>query len=73
MLIQIGATVKQLETDRLILRSWRETDLPSMVAINQDPKVCEYLPVVGNRDTTIALIDRIINSYPQDVILSHIN
>lgn len=52
--------MKPLETDRLILRSWREKDLLPMVAINQDPKVCEYFPEIGNRDTTIALIDRII-------------
>lgn len=52
--------MKPLETDRLILRSWRESDLASMVAINQDAKVCEYFPEIGNRDTTIALIDRII-------------
>ncbi len=52
--------MKPLETDRLILRSWRESDLLPMVAINQDPKVCEYFPEIGNRDTTIALIDRII-------------
>ena len=31
--------MKPLETDRLILRSWRESDLSPMVAINQDPKV----------------------------------
>jgi len=49
-----------LETDRLILRSWRESDLSPMVAINQDLKVCEYFPEIGNRDTTITLIDRII-------------
>ena len=52
--------MKPLETDRLILRSWRESDLSPMVTINQDPKVCEYFPEIGNRDTTIALIDRII-------------
>lgn len=52
--------MKPLETDHLILRSWTESDLLPMVAINQDPKVCEYFPEIGNRDTTIALIDRII-------------
>jgi RimJ/RimL family protein N-acetyltransferase len=52
--------MKRLETDRLILRHWRENDLTPMIAINQDPKVCDYFPEIGNRDTTIALIDRII-------------
>ena len=52
--------MKRLETDRLILRSWRESDLAPMLAINQDPKVCEYFPEIGNRDSTLVLIDRII-------------
>ena len=52
--------MKQLETNRIILRSWKESDLSPMVAINQDPKVCEYFPDIGTRETTITLIDRII-------------
>jgi len=52
--------MKRLETNRLILRSWRDDDLDSMVAINQDPTVCQYFPELGNRDTTLTLIDRII-------------
>ena len=51
--------MKRLETTRLILRAWNESDLNSMVAINQEPEVCKYLPAIGNRETTIALIQRI--------------
>lgn len=32
-----------LETNRLILRQWRDSDLGLMAAINQDPQVMEYL------------------------------
>lgn len=55
-----GWVMKQLETERLILRPWKESDLDSMVTINQDKNVCKYLPSIGNRDTTIALIERIV-------------
>jgi RimJ/RimL family protein N-acetyltransferase len=32
-----------LHTDRLILRPWRESDLPPWAAMNADPQVREYL------------------------------
>lgn len=31
-------------TDRLILRTWKASDIPLMAAINQDPLVMEYFP-----------------------------
>jgi RimJ/RimL family protein N-acetyltransferase len=55
--------MKILETDRLILRTWKPTDVDSMTAINQDPKVCEFLPAIGTRATTQAGIDRMIQHY----------
>lgn len=33
-----------LETQRLILRQWQDSDLHSMAKINQDPKVMEHFP-----------------------------
>ncbi len=52
-----------LKTKRLILRAWKEQDLDPMLAINLDPTVCEFLPEVGNRSATKALIQRFINHY----------
>ena len=52
-----------LKTKRLILRTWKEQDLDPMSAINQDPLVCEFLPQVGNRTATKALIQLFINHY----------
>ncbi|CDZ77330.1 hypothetical protein BN59_01613 [Legionella massiliensis] len=49
-----------LETERLILRTFVVGDLDDMTAINQDPKVCEYLPQIGNREETTALINRMV-------------
>ena len=52
-----------IETERLILRTWEDKDIEPMAAIDQDPKVCEYLPGVGNRAATEAFIQRIIKHY----------
>lgn len=51
------------KTKRLILKTWKEQDLDSMSAINQDPLVCEFLPKIGDRAATKALIQRFINNY----------
>lgn len=36
--------MKILETERLILRTWKKEDAESYYLINQDPKVIEFLP-----------------------------
>ena len=53
--------MKNLETQRLILRSFQMTDLDDMAAIDADPKVCEFLPAIGTRENTAAIIQRIMN------------
>jgi RimJ/RimL family protein N-acetyltransferase len=35
--------IREFETDRLILRKWREEDLERFCIINNDPKVIEFL------------------------------
>lgn len=57
--------MKIIETERLILRTWEEKDIEPMVAIDQDPKVCEFLPSIGNRAATEGGIQRIIEHYNQ--------
>ncbi|MFZ2486302.1 MAG: GNAT family N-acetyltransferase [Candidatus Rickettsiella isopodorum] len=52
-----------LKTKRLILRTWKEQDLDPMLAVNQDPLVCEFLPKIGNRVATKTLIRRFMNHY----------
>lgn len=44
--------MKILETERLILRTFSDDDIDPMAAIDQDSKVCEYLPGIGNREAT---------------------
>lgn len=52
-----------LETNRLILRAFEERDIDSMTQIDQDHKVCEFLPSIGNREKTTQGVHSIINHY----------
>lgn len=52
-----------IETNRLILRTFEERDIDPMILIDQDPKVCEFLPSIGNRDKTTQSIHKFITHY----------
>ncbi|WP_119343853.1 GNAT family N-acetyltransferase [Facilibium subflavum] len=52
-----------LETKRLILRTWRQTDLPLMSEINQNPKVMYYFPERQSIMQTKAFIDKCMDHY----------
>jgi RimJ/RimL family protein N-acetyltransferase len=49
----------RIETERLILRSWREEDLDPFAAMCADPQVMATLGPMLSRDETAALIGRI--------------
>ena len=49
----------RLETDRLILREWRDEDCAPFAAMNADPEVMRYFPSVLSRKESDALVDRI--------------
>ncbi len=49
----------QLTTPRLILRPWREEDLPAFAALNADPEVMAFLPGCLDRAASDALAGRI--------------
>ncbi len=60
------ATGFVLRTDRLILRSWRESDLEPFAALNADPRVMEFFPKTLSRDesdVTVARISRHIDEH----------
>ncbi|MDI1463194.1 GNAT family N-acetyltransferase [Catellatospora sp. KI3] len=46
----------EIPTERLILRDWRETDLPAWAAINADPEVREHLGPVWDEARSAASI-----------------
>lgn len=50
-----------IETHRLILRQWEESDYEPFVQLNMDKDVMEFFPSVLTRDETLAQIERAIN------------
>jgi 3-dehydroquinate dehydratase/shikimate dehydrogenase len=47
-----------LTTKRLILRSWKESDLVSFAEINADPKAMEYFPALLSREESDACVQK---------------
>lgn len=54
-----------IETERLILRTWQESDFEPMCAINQDSRVMEYFPRLQDKEVTRTLIQNINAHYEQ--------
>src|SRR5882724_10996920 len=48
-----------LETERLILRDWRESDADPFAGINADPRVMEFFPAPLSHPESNLLLDRI--------------
>jgi RimJ/RimL family protein N-acetyltransferase len=51
------APIPTLSTSRLILRPWREEDLPAFAALKADPRVVEFLPRCLERAESDALAE----------------
>jgi RimJ/RimL family protein N-acetyltransferase len=52
-----------LTTERLILRTWQESDVPLMFAIDSDPVVMEHFPSTRNLAETQALVEHLNQQY----------
>ena len=48
-----------LETRRLLLRRWRDSDRVPFAALNADPRVMQFFPAVLSRTESDRLVDRI--------------
>jgi ribosomal-protein-alanine N-acetyltransferase len=48
----------ELETERLLLRQWRNEDLPNMASINADPEVMKYFPKLLSRQESNSAVDK---------------
>ena len=51
--------MKLLETDRLILRNWRETDRELFHEINSDEQVMQFFPMRRNRYQSDQMMDHV--------------
>jgi RimJ/RimL family protein N-acetyltransferase len=49
----------ELETDRLILRQWHQTDREPFAKLNTDAKVMEFYPRILSRDESDAFVDQL--------------
>jgi ribosomal-protein-alanine N-acetyltransferase len=50
--------MRELQTSRLLLRNWRESDRAPFAALNADPAVMEHFPSTLTREESDALFDR---------------
>lgn len=50
-----------IETERLILRSWKPTDLPRFIAMNMDDRVMKFFPSLLTEEETAMFHNRIQN------------
>ena len=53
------------ETERLLLRGWRDADLGSFAALNADPEVMAHFPSILDRAESDAMVDRIVDRMQQ--------
>lgn len=53
----------ELETPRLILRTWRESDREPFAAMNQDPRVMEHFPAIIPPERSNASVDAFIAGF----------
>jgi ribosomal-protein-alanine N-acetyltransferase len=51
--------MRNLQTERLILRRWKESDREPFARINADPRVMQHFPACLTRAESDALMDRI--------------
>lgn len=47
-----------LETDRLLLRQWKEQDIPIFAEINSDPVVMEFFPALLDKQESEAMAQK---------------
>ncbi|MEV4798688.1 GNAT family N-acetyltransferase [Nonomuraea sp. NPDC049421] len=48
-----------METERLVMRRWREEDKEPFAAMNADPEVMEHFPALMTREESDTFVDRI--------------
>lgn len=55
-----------LETNRLLLRRWKKSDLKSFIKLNADPQVMKYFPSILTEKESEELLSRIEEKFEKD-------
>jgi RimJ/RimL family protein N-acetyltransferase len=55
-----------IETERLILRDWRDSDVAPFAELGRDPEVMKYFPALATPDDTDGIIQRIRDHFTRD-------
>jgi len=55
----VSLAITNLRTPRLVLRSWRESDLAPFAELNADPRVMQHFPSVLTRAESDAMVTRL--------------
>jgi len=56
---------REIRTERLLMRRWRDADRAPFAALNADPEVMRYLPATLGRAESDQLVDRIDERFDQ--------
>jgi RimJ/RimL family protein N-acetyltransferase len=56
---------REIQTERLLMRRWCDSDRAPFAALNADPEVMRYFPAALDRDESDQLIDRIDERFEQ--------
>ena len=64
-IIEFMAIAPTIETERLRLRRWRESDLKPFAAMSADARVMEYFPNTLSADESNALAERIAKDFDE--------
>jgi RimJ/RimL family protein N-acetyltransferase len=55
----------RIETGRLLLREWREEDLPFFTAMNRDANVTEFLPGMLSVEQSADMVERLRSAFAE--------
>ncbi len=58
--------IKQLQTKRLILRQWQDSDIPIFIKMNQNPKVMEFFPELWSEEKSLDAVEKIRHEFIQN-------
>ena len=63
--MSVPARFDRLQTARLVMRRWQDSDREPFAALNGDPETMRYFPATLDRAASDAMIDRIESGFDQ--------